>query len=289
MASGIRDAFGLSWRLHALLRQDQTLSAEQIKQRQETMLHSWARERRRGVDDSSRRTEVNGSLMLGKSWFTAFALRSLNCVLHYAPSWRDSMMREQEKDSRGFVGVKGGFFLDEVKGLEGHKQGAFGGGGKTAQVYMKTCSRDSPPVLSDQFFWNGRASLTLLLLRQVSSQELSEIQEAIETLKLPAGVLDRSILMLCEEDDALSLKEDSAKRTTTLLSPSREGDVNGPNLLPHYDPGAFRKRFHPKALCALVRPDFIVFSQAQIQTELLQQLRLAAKTLTGYMHTMSSL
>jgi hypothetical protein len=227
--------------------------------------------------------------MLGKSWFTAFALRSLNCVLYYAPSWRDSMMREQEKDSRGFVGVEGGFFLDGVKGLEGDKQGAFGGGGKTAQVYMKTCFRDSPPVLSDQFFWNGRASLTLLLLRQVSSQELSDIQEAIETLKLPDGLLNGNILVLCEEDIALSSKEDSVERTTTLLSPSMERDVKGPNLLRHYDPGAFRKRFHPKALCALVRPDFIVFSQAQTQIQLLEQLRMAAITLTGYMHTMSRL
>jgi hypothetical protein len=289
MASGIRDAFGLSWRLHTLLRRDQTLPADQIKQRQEIMLHSWARERRRGVDDSSRRTEANGSLMLGKSWFTAFALRILNCVLYYSPSRRHWMMRKQEKDSRGFVGVEGGFFLDGVKGRGGDKQGAFGGGGKTAQVYMKTCFRDSPPVLSDQFFWNGRATLTLLLLRQVSSQELLEIQKAIETLKLPAGLLNGNILIMCEEDITLSSKEDSVERTTTLLSPSREGDVNGPKLLPHYDPAAFRKRFHPEALCALVRPDFILFSQAQTQIQLLEQLKMAAKILTGYLHTMSRL
>jgi hypothetical protein len=37
-------------------------------------------------------------------------------------------------------------------GIEGDKQGALGGGEKTAQVYTNTCFRDSPPILSDQFF-----------------------------------------------------------------------------------------------------------------------------------------
>jgi hypothetical protein len=289
MANGIRDAFGLSWRLNTLLRRDRTLSAEQVKQRQEILLQSWAHERRRGVDDSSRRTEANGSLMLGKDWYTAFALRILNCVLHYAPSWRDQMMRKQEKDSLGFARVKGGFFLADDNGLSGDKEGALGGGGKIAQVYMKTPSRDSSPILSDQFFWNGRATLTLLLLRQVSRQELSDTHKAIKTLKLPAGLLDENILVLCEEDVRISQKEDSMECTTTFISPTREQDVNGPALLPHYDPRAFRKRFQSEALCALVRPDFIIFSQAQTHIQLLEQLSMAAKALDGYVHTMSRL
>jgi len=284
MASGIRDAFGLSWRLSAILHQSRTLRQQQDRQQQEALLQSWARERRRGVDESSRRTEANGRLMLSKSRFSAFVLWIVNCIFDYAPSWRDSATRKQEKDTRGFAGVNGGFFLDGAKGLGDNEEEATGGGGKLAQVYVKTSSSESSSVLSDRLFWNGRASLTLLLLRRVSSQELSEIREIIEALTLPIGLLDKEIVELCEEHIESSSKADSLGRGTTLIHPSKEPALNGPVLLAHYNPDAFRKRFRPGVLSALIRPDFIIFSQAETQLQLRRQLKMAATALPGNAH-----
>lgn len=288
MANGIRDAFGLSWRLSAILHRDQKLPPAQTKRQLELLLHSWARERRSGVDDASRRTEANGSMMLSKSGFSAFVLRIANYILNYAPSWRDGMVKSQGSDTLGFAGVEGGFFLDGAKGLGEDEEGASGGGGKLAQVYVKTPSRGPSPVLSDRLFWNDRASLTLLLLREISRQELLELRQMIETLKLPIGLLNEDIVELSEMDTTTSSEIEYAERRTTLIHPSREADLKGPVLLAHYNPDAFRKRFKPGVLCALVRPDFIAFSQAQTPVELRKQLGKAAAALTGTIHMNST-
>jgi len=278
MASGIRDAFGLSWRLDVLLRQDFALTQQGKKHRQDYLLNSWARERRRGVDDASRRTEGNGSLLLGKSSLAATAIGIANGVLDWVPFLRDWMIRKQGSDSHGFAGVEEGFFLDGSRGLGGRKSGAAGGGGKTAQIYVRE-GKISSPILSDQLFWRNRCCLTLLLLRQVSHQEMTEIWRAIKAISLPASILAEEILELSGEETEALHGAQPLSGTTTRISTSETADLDGPALLKNYDPCVFQKRFQSGALCALVRPDFIVFSQAHTTAQLHQQLSIAATVL----------
>jgi hypothetical protein len=199
------------------------------------------------------------------------------------------MVKNQGSDAPGFTGVEGGFFLDGTRGLGEDEEGTSGGGGKLAQVYVKTPSSGPSPGLSDKFFWNDRALLTLLLLREVSRQELSELRQIIETLELPTGLLNEDIVELRGMDAKAPSEIESMERGTTLIYPSKDADLNGPALLAHYSPDAFRKRFKPGVLCALVRPDFIVFSQAQTPVQLQKQLAIAAAALTKTIRTRSTL
>lgn len=275
MANGIRDAFGLSWRLGFLLRKDQKVSRQQKKRQHEFLLDSWAQERRQGVDDSSLSTQASGKILLGKSRLVAAVLQLGSGVLEYAPSLRNWMIRKQTTDSHGFRGADDGFFLDESKGLGKHRDGATGGGGKTAQVYMKNAVDGSSSILSDRFFWKTRCLLTLLLLRPFIAQEGLEIKHALEIAELPADFLAEEVLLLNEDDVGQSLLKGPLATAITQITPSKTGDCNGPELLPHYDAGSFRRRFQPGALCALVRPDFIVFSQAYTPVQLQKQLQIA--------------
>tara|TARA_R110002003_G_scaffold202_10_gene15735 strand:- start:20886 stop:21767 length:882 start_codon:yes stop_codon:yes gene_type:complete len=279
MASGIRDAFGLSWRISVLLHEVSGLSTQEKSYRHKLLLDSWARERRSGVDNSSRRTEANGSLLLGKSKLAAAAIGIANGVLAWVPSLRERLIQKRESDSQGFGGVEGGFFIDGLAGLGDCDDEAGGGGGKTAQVYVKAAGKESLPMLSDRLFWRTRCSLTVLLLRQTSDHEVSEVRKAIEAADLRAPFLAGEILELVgTEANALTFERPSSS-TTLRITPAKAGDPSGPPLLENYDPCVFRKRFQPGALCALVRPDFIIFSQAHTLAQLQQQLSIAAKVL----------
>jgi len=275
MATGMRDAFGLSWRLGYLLRKDQASPLQHSKHQWDILLKSWASERRRGADESSRLTEANGSMLLGKSCAIALLLQLGGGILNYAPNLRDWAIQKQLTDGHGFLGAEHGFFLDGSSGLGKNREGSYGGGQKIAQVYMKSSPVDSQLALSDQFFWRKRNPLTLLLLRHVSEQESYEIKLTLNTANLPVGFLATEILVLNDNqqefDDSGSSKllDESYK----MITPSEVGDPNGPKLRRHYNASSFRRRFQPGALCALVRPDWIIFSQAysaaQLQTQFL--------------------
>lgn len=231
------------------------------------MLGAWSKERRKGVDDSSALTAANGNFLLGKSSLFVFVVRLVSDLLDWTPSVRDRILRWQMSDSHGYSGVNDGFFLP----------GSDGGGAKSAQVYMKTGKGDLK--LSDRFFWETRASLTLLLLRRPTYEEALSIQQALDDASLAPSLLAEDIFEY--SDTAESSSTIKSVLPTRKIFPVTAADATKAGVSPHrqYDSAAFRKRFNKSTLCALLRPDFVIFSQAQSPSQLARQLKVAVTKL----------
>ncbi|KAH7136222.1 hypothetical protein EDB81DRAFT_901898 [Dactylonectria macrodidyma] len=261
IASGLRDTLGLAWRLAILCSPH---LCTQNPARRDALLQGWSRERRKGVDDSSMLTAGNGDILLSKSYLLAGILNITSGALEYLPRFRDWLVNRHVDDKNGYRGVDEGLFMEKQ-----------GGGIKTAQVCVKTA--DGLCQLSDEVFKGHGGFLTLLLLGQSSEKEVSALMEALTDAKLPLYLLSDEVVELCDGNAAGSSKSPAASKTKKLYLGTPEDTVRmtGEPLVPLYNPSPFRGRFQSSTRFALIRPDLIVFSQAQRLEQLMLQLRTA--------------
>ncbi|EXK76088.1 hypothetical protein FOQG_19154 [Fusarium oxysporum f. sp. raphani 54005] len=260
IANGIRDSHALSWRLALLC--DESLCTR-LSLQPHKLLDDWALERRKGVDDAMTMTMRNGLLLSNKSGYIAAFLSVLGSVFGYLPRLRDCIARRALMDNDGYAGLDRGFFLADQHGA-----------GKTAQIWVKMA--DGTVLLSDHIFWKSASILTVLVLGSVTAQEASELKEVIDSGDLPPNILAENVVILrgdespCDSVTAPWISE---------LFPCRSDDLEkrGVALLRGYDPASFRRRFHSSTRYVLVRPDFVVFSQAKSIEELAGQFGQAKK------------
>ncbi|KPM41742.1 hypothetical protein AK830_g4857 [Neonectria ditissima] len=263
IASGLRDALGLSWRLSLLC--NPRLRANFPASR-DALLHGWSRERRKGVDDSSILTAGNGSLLLSKSKLLVSVLNIASGALEYLPRFRDWLVNRYVDDRDGYRGVQEGFFLERQ-----------GGGIKTAQVCVKT--NNGFVQLSDDVFNGHGGFLTLLLLGQSSDKEVLALEEALADAKLPPYLLSDDVVELCDGVPSSKSTSPATSKIKKLYLGTPEDTVRlvGDTLVPLYTPAPFRGRFQPSTRFALIRPDLVVFSQAEGLDQLMSQLDTALK------------
>ncbi|KAJ4046708.1 hypothetical protein NW761_007343 [Fusarium oxysporum] len=262
IANGIRDSFALSWRLALLC--DEGLCTK-LSLQPHKLLDDWALERRKGVDDAMTMTMRNGLLLSNKSGYIAAFLSVLGSVPGYLPRLRDCIARRALMDNDGYAGLDRGFFLTDQHGA-----------GKTAQIWVKMA--DGMVLLSDHIFREPTSILTVLALGSVTAQEASELKQVIDAGELPPNILAENVVIL--RGDESPYNSVTAPWISELF-PCRPDDLEkmGVSLLRGYDPASFRRRFHSSTRYVLVRPDFIVFSQAKSIEELAGQLGQAKKLL----------
>ncbi|KAL6405403.1 3-(3-hydroxy-phenyl)propionate/3-hydroxycinnamic acid hydroxylase [Ilyonectria robusta] len=263
IANGVRDSLALSWRLALLC--DESLCTR-LSLQSHKLLDDWALERRKGVDDAMTMTMRNGVLLSNKSGLVAAVLGVLGSILKCLPRVRDGIARRALMDNDGYAGLDRGFFLTGQHGA-----------GKTAQMWVKTA--DGPVLLSDHIFWKSASILTVLVLGSVTAQEASELKQVIDSGDLPPHVVADNVVIL--RGDESSCNSVTAPWISELF-PCKSDDLEkmGVSLLRGYDPAAFRRRFLSSTRYVLVRPDFIVFSQAKTIEELAGQLRQAKELLS---------
>ncbi|KAH8654336.1 hypothetical protein BGZ61DRAFT_373624 [Ilyonectria robusta] len=262
IANGVRDSLALSWRLALLC--DEGLCTS-LSLQSHKLLDDWALERRKGVDDAITMTMRNGVLLSNKSGLVAAVLGVLGSILRYLPRVRDGIARRALMDNDGYAGLDRGFFLTGQHGA-----------GKTAQMWVKTT--DGPVLLSDHIFWKSASILTVLVLGSVTAQEASELKQVIDSGDFPPHVVADNVVIL--RGDESPCNSVTAPWISELF-PCKSDDLEkmGVSLLRGYDPAAFRRRFLSSTRYVLVRPDFIVFSQAKTIEELAGQLRQAKELL----------
>ncbi|CAG9953033.1 unnamed protein product [Clonostachys rosea f. rosea IK726] len=266
IASGIRDALGLSWRLHLLAGGTEKLPHKETASfNKDSLLLAWSRERRHGVDEAAKMTAANGTFLQTKSLVLRWAVWCADALLSWMPRLRLSLLRGHFSDRDGVRGVKDGFFLEDQ-----------GGGTRTAQIFVQG-ARDRSVELSDHVFRNSNAALTLLILHHPETeQEWTAIQQASKRLDLPANFLAEKAICLNDKNSVSpELQPESAKiQSSHMLTPATAGAISraGHKPLPLYDPCAFRKRFQSSARYALIRSDFIIFSQAKTLEQLEDQI-----------------
>ncbi|KAM5361083.1 hypothetical protein AU210_011119 [Fusarium oxysporum f. sp. radicis-cucumerinum] len=210
-------------------------------------------------------TMRNGLLLSNKSGYIAAFLSVLGSALGYLPRLRDCIARRALMVNDGYAGLDRGFFLTDQHGA-----------GKTAQIWFKMA--DGTILLSDHIFRESTSILTVLVLGSVTAQEASELKQVIDSGELPPNILAENVVIL--RDDKLPCNSVAAPWISELF-PCRPDDLEkmGVSLLRGYDPASFRRRFHSSTRYVLVRPDFIVSSQAKSIEKLAGQLGQVKKLL----------
>ncbi|ETS84377.1 hypothetical protein PFICI_02402 [Pestalotiopsis fici W106-1] len=271
--NGVRDALGLCWRLELLIKGPKKTASnmETSSFDSELLLSTWSNERRHGVDESANQTAENEYALQIKSNALRWAIWCADTAMSWAMPFRQTLIRSHFCDRAGFRGAKGGFFLESE-----------GGGVKTAQIFVQGIKGNESVELSDKLLRHHKAALTILVLHDpTSEEELARVHEVLKRLNIPTNFLAENVIIL---NDRISEQQLPRRLQGPLfLTPARTAMISraGYQQLPLYDPGSFRMRFQANAKYALVRPDFIIFSQAQTLEQLESQICQACSMVTN--------
>ncbi|KAF4837342.1 3-(3-hydroxy-phenyl)propionate/3-hydroxycinnamic acid hydroxylase [Colletotrichum tropicale] len=264
IASGVRDAHQLAWRLALLLRTDADPETNTV------ILESWAAERRHSVDDAARMSMVSGTVCNSQPTLWILALAKLHGFINSIPMLRGyDLVAQQER--RGFCGVAGGFFLK-----------AYNGGARLAQIHVRS-SLSQSPILSDDLLRQCDTIFTVLLVANGDSTETSEsyaeAKEAISGASLDPDVLSEESIVIYdpqgEESNTTSKLSKEEQSKWEFFSPVPTSEVEAP-LAPGYNSTSYLARLGSSAKFVVLRPDMFVFACARSKNELaycLDQLR----------------
>ncbi|KAI0019446.1 monooxygenase-like protein [Xylariomycetidae sp. FL0641] len=253
IASGLRDAHQLAWRLmllQRLPRVDRALCDD--------MLQAWSRERVQSILDAASFTKLNGHLCNQGGTWAIWVYRHLDWVIRMIPFIPNLPNPLALVENRGFKYVQEGFFSPEAQG-----------GGRMAQIYMS--SKDQPAFLSDSLLREHGAAMTLLVFAsQRHDNILAEVKRCVEVLDLnPSIISEASIKMI---STAHFPGEDDDFEALTPV-PTEQLKHVGVEVKPGYDPMNYLARLGTNPKFAVVRADFYIFGLARDFTELVHCLR----------------
>ncbi|GME35055.1 hypothetical protein Z518_01969 [Neofusicoccum parvum] len=254
IACGIRDSYGLAWRLALLLQVPNSFPTVSNQ-----LLSTWASERRQGVDDAAFMTMLNGKIVNETGAVTSFIWRAAMSLLSYIPFVPKPAATQERIEVAGYKPTKDKF-----------GEALCGGGAKMAQIYFESSRTASPRfVLSDSVLKRYRSILTLVVLSSDASaakQDKDDVSSAIRHADLPQSILAQdSLLFVCPRlSRAASSDED-----IEVFYPASEEDLKGQvSVRPLYSESSYFERLGSGTRYAVVRPDFIVFAAARSLGEL---------------------
>ncbi|KAI0407049.1 hypothetical protein F4802DRAFT_555458 [Xylaria palmicola] len=248
IASGLRDAQQLAWRLMLLQRlsnADRSVC--------DSVLQAWAQERTYSVKLAASLTRFNGQLCNhGDSW-RFWLLRNIEWVMRQIPFLAGLPAPRATNEARGFKAVIGGFFSSEHEG-----------GGRLPQVYLS--SRKDGPRLSDSILRPTNTVMTLMVItRGDPTYDIAEARKALDEMKIDDTVLDyESIRVVCSERQT-EPAGDLEVYYPTPLDKMSEANIH---IRPSYVPSNIFSRFSSRTKFAIVRADLFVFGQAKDYFEL---------------------
>lgn len=270
IASGVRDAHQLSWRLALLLSDGDPESRGHI-------LESWALERRRSVDDAARMSKVSGTVCNRQPTLWILAVAKIMGFIETFPSLRGyDPLGVQER--RGFYGVSGGFFLS-----------SHNGGARLAQIHVGS-SLSRATILSDGLLRQWDSIFTLIVVSSCDAQRAqlyAQAEAAIGAAALSPHVLsENSIVMYSPEVPKSSYaavpadgQDGKPNPALDVFSPVPTSEIDAP-LAPGYNSASYLNRLGRSAKFVIARPDLFVFACAKDVDELIFCLG-QLKTLVG--------
>ncbi|KAF2166172.1 hypothetical protein M409DRAFT_66681 [Zasmidium cellare ATCC 36951] len=275
IASGIRDAHQLAWRIAALEKQPQ--HSDILCQ---TMLDAWAAERTKGIQDAATFTKMNGMLCNNRKPLIFPVLQAMEWFTQNFLGTHSFNDAQAKAEQRGFQGVKGGFFLNDHEG-----------GCKLPQIYVDSLS--SRKALSDTIFEANDSPLRLLSLQQgtkAPSTSINELKTLLSDASIPEYLLSpTSIIAMstspCPPESIGSFAAPEIRK----ISPTPLNDLTHGQARRSYDVAAFQQRLGKDTRYAIVRPDFYVFATARNLGELRVCLEGLRKMVEGTGKVRSSL
>lgn len=248
IATGIRDAQGLGWRLAIM---SKLRVAPDVQQK---ILLGWSQERRHGWRASTKATKLNGSIVNDRSWLWGLLHRLFMRVLWWLPfvaryrthcAFRDKLVFNQQT-------CPDGFFLERA-----------GGGRKVAQVWVRR--QEEAPSLSDAVFLRDLSRLSLLvLIRGPADVESAEVAESLEAAGLPEDLLTIEEVTFygvtgSGQDLGINTK---LGREVYFACTAEELTKEGITPIRGYSHTAIQNRLPGSVKYVLLRPDFFIHSVA---------------------------
>ncbi|KAK0646764.1 hypothetical protein B0T16DRAFT_327700 [Cercophora newfieldiana] len=260
IATGIRDAQGLGWRLAVMSR----LNVSQ--ETQERILTGWAQERRHGWKSALMATKLNGSIVNQRSFFRGFLFRTFMRLLWKFKSivWNRTQIAFRDKLVFDHKTCPDGFFL-----------GQSGCGRKVAQVWVR--KGGEAPRLSDSALLRNLSHISLLVFVRDKSDSMAvlrgEIAAALKQADLPGDLVTMDDVTFYNVSGGKV--EDVDVESAEVYHPCTTEELAAEGITPirGYRHTAVQDRFDSSACFVLIRPDFFVHSVATNGEELLENLR----------------
>ncbi|KAI1370323.1 monooxygenase-like protein [Hypoxylon crocopeplum] len=254
IASGLRDAHQLAWRISLLQRLPKPDAALRLN-----LLDAWAKERHQGVKDAATVTSINGRLCNQGDTYLFWLLRTLLRLIRYIPiipSVPEFPMLSSE--TRGYRPVEGGFFMPE-----------FGGGLRIAQIYVE--SKHQLPILSDELIRRTDTVFTLLVIGRGDYENMvAEAQAALKSVDLDQSVLSEKSIRIFLPDNLLT---PSTSEVEAYFPTQTQHLIDlGIAVKSDYSASNYVQRIGSATRFVIVRPDFHVFSLAKNTQELVECL-----------------
>lgn len=248
IASGMRDAHQLSWRLALLLNGCDPMI-------QKSILESWALERRRSVDDAAMMSKTSGFVCNNepKLWMIVIA-KFLGFFEGKPCLERHNMIGVKERSA--FHNVRGGFFLE-----------AYNGGARLAQIYVRS-SQSHKTILSDTLLRLSGTIFSLIVIcdGDVDQRSRSFIQAkaAIQAAELKPHALSEYSIVLYDPSEVISTETGSSLE---VYSPVPTSEIR--ETLAHgYNSESYFSRIGRSTKFVIARPDLFTFACARSVDEL---------------------
>ncbi|KAI1340073.1 monooxygenase-like protein [Xylariaceae sp. FL0016] len=248
IASGLRDAHQLAWRLQLLLRVPKA-----TRELEQDSLEAWSLERAQSVKDAAYFTSISGFLCnVGPTPLTRIWL-TFEWLIRMIP-WFSTLPGPLENiEERGFKTVKGGFYSTK-----------FNGGKKMPQVYLSSGS--SGPILSDTILHGSATAMTLLVLqRKGVVGDVAEARKVVRESGLDPSVLSENAIKVFSERPGVDTKQDSGVYYPRSADEVKKADIR---VLPGYNGMQYVQRFTASTKFVVVRADSYVYGLANNAAEL---------------------
>ncbi|TVY44103.1 3-(3-hydroxy-phenyl)propionate/3-hydroxycinnamic acid hydroxylase [Lachnellula subtilissima] len=247
IASGIRDAQALAWRLSILSQNKMPTFV------QERVLTGWANERRQSCDHATRATRVNGMVTNMRSATLAFLFQSLMRLIWCVPDLVRILTRNTMGDTFRYQTAPGVFAL--------HTKG---GGRKLPQCWVRV----------------ARLSLVVIVRNNEEVDELA-VEKMVEKASLPAGILTvESIIFLRIGNEELDSENWRTFQHQYRLCSKDELLSEGICPVDGYDEKTIERRIGRAAKYLILRPDFYIHSIAIDEKDFLANAQTIAEYFT---------
>lgn len=259
VVSGIQDAENLAWRLALLIRMNCSSAVGN------SLLQSWAAERRLGIDNSARFTLINGKLCNKESTFKMSILIPIMKLVLGISSMLGRPSPEAQTVAHGYKACADGTFLAE-----------FDGGSKVAQVYLQTYSANSKSStieLSDIVLSRVPTIFTLLVVyspipsNDAQLNEHEGLEKLLNKFEFPADLLSEQSIICFDPSTSPRIGQRIKQGAVSFLA-SRDVLTGYPSR-PLYDENQFMRSLGGlRVKYVLIRPDQFIYAKARTLEEL---------------------
>ncbi|KAI1117489.1 hypothetical protein F5Y14DRAFT_439220 [Nemania sp. NC0429] len=250
IASGLRDAQQLAWRLMLLQRLPNVNCSTR-----NNILQSWAQERTYSVKLAASITRLNGQLCNhGDSW-TFWLLRNIGWIMRQIPIIPKLPEPLARREASGFMSVDGGFFSTKHNG-----------GGRLPQVYLS--SQRAVPTLSDSILRPTHTAMTLMVLAGDSPEsDVAEARRALAEARINEAAISNDSIRVVRSKPYTG---EVGNVEVYYPTPTEQLSEAAIPIRPLYAPSNLFSRFKSDTRFVILRADFFTFGLAKDFSDLVE-------------------